>query len=63
MSKQVPLLFPGNNGEHLQFDEESITSTHHSSVQNNSKYVWKQTGWVRWGEDIVKSKQPSEKMV
>lgn len=26
-SKQVPSLFPGNNGEHLQFDEESITST------------------------------------
>lgn len=28
-SKQVPSLFPGNNGEHLQFDEESIASTYH----------------------------------
>lgn len=27
VSKAVATLFPGNNNEHLQFDEESITST------------------------------------
>lgn len=36
VSKPVPTLFPGNNGEHLQVDEESIISACHKSIQSRA---------------------------
>lgn len=48
-SKQVPSLFPGNNGEHLQFDEESIASTYRWFRTTANKCESRWAGWVkRW---------------
>lgn len=52
-SKQVPSLFPGNNGEHLQFDEESIASTYHWFRTTANKCESRWAGWVkRWQKKL-----------
>lgn len=46
-------LFPGNNGEHLQFDEESIASTYHWFRTTANKCESRWAGWVkRWQKKL-----------